>query len=200
MPPPSRDEDLRKNATIYAEFPAASSPTVIKPTPSNPSPAYPAQEAPHSRPAPQPSASHPLAAQPAPQAQAAMAPSRPHSLARLRCKPEVLAPVGGWPQLRAAVENGADAVYFGLSDLNARARASNFAPEELPEVMAYLHDRGAKGYVVLNVLVFDEELPLVARRAAQMAAAGVDAVIVQVRAFSPRRSFAGKQALRAVGD
>lgn len=49
-------------------------------------------------------------------------------------KPEVLAPAGGWPQLRAAVENGADAVYFGLSAFSARARAANFAPEELPQV------------------------------------------------------------------
>lgn len=50
-------------------------------------------------------------------------------------KPEVLAPAGGWPQLRAAVENGADAVYFGLFSFNARARAANFAPEELEEVL-----------------------------------------------------------------
>jgi hypothetical protein len=51
-------------------------------------------------------------------------------------RPEILAPAGGWPQLKAAVENGADAVYFGLSDFNARARAANFDPEELPEVSA----------------------------------------------------------------
>ena len=70
----------------------------------------------------------------------------------LHRKPEVLAPAGGWPQLRAAVENGADAVYFGLSDFNARARASNFGAEELPGIMRYLHDRGVRGYVVLNVL------------------------------------------------
>ena len=94
-------------------------------------------------------------------------------------KPEVLAPAGGWPQLRAAVECGADAVYFGVTDLNARARASNFTPEELPEVMTYLHQRGAKGYIVLNVLVFDSELATLAQRAQQAAAAGVDAVIVQ---------------------
>lgn len=54
-------------------------------------------------------------------------------------KPEVLAPAGGWLQLRAAVENGADAVYFGLSSFNARARAANFAPEELPEVSLPFH-------------------------------------------------------------
>lgn len=78
--------------------------------------------------------------------------ARPTSLSLPPTRPEVLAPAGGWPQLVAAVENGADAVYFGLSDFNARARASNFEAHELPEVMAYLHDRGAKGYVVLNVL------------------------------------------------
>ncbi|MEW5305319.1 MAG: hypothetical protein WDW36_007867 [Sanguina aurantia] len=94
-------------------------------------------------------------------------------------KPEVLSPAGGWPQMRAAVENGCDAVYFGLSDFNARARASNFEPEELPEIMSYLHDRGVKGFVAMNVLVFDDELPLVEERVRQMAEAGVDAVIVQ---------------------
>ncbi|CAE8626864.1 unnamed protein product [Polarella glacialis] len=58
-------------------------------------------------------------------------------------KPEVLAPAGGWPQLRAAVNAGADAVYFGLSlGLNARARAANFSEEELPQVMDFLRARG----------------------------------------------------------
>ncbi|EFJ50364.1 hypothetical protein VOLCADRAFT_116887 [Volvox carteri f. nagariensis] len=94
-------------------------------------------------------------------------------------KPEVLAPVGGWPQLHAAVENGADAVYFGLEDFNARARAANFSLDELPDVMSYLHARGVKGFVTFNVLVFDEELPAVEERIRAMAAAGVDAVIVQ---------------------
>ncbi|GAX79879.1 hypothetical protein CEUSTIGMA_g7319.t1 [Chlamydomonas eustigma] len=94
-------------------------------------------------------------------------------------KPEVLAPAGGWPQLKAACENGADAVYFGLSDFSARARASNFTPEELPEVMSYLRERGVKGFVALNVLVFDDELAAVEDRVRAMALAGVDAVIVQ---------------------
>lgn len=107
-------------------------------------------------------------------------------------RPEVLAPAGGWPQLRAAVENGADAVYFGVSTFNARARAANFSAEELPAVMAYLHERGAKGYLVLNVLVFDGELTAVAQLSQRAAAAGVDALIVQdvgvvelVRAVAP---------------
>jgi hypothetical protein len=87
-------------------------------------------------------------------------------------KPEVLSPAGGWPQLYAAVENGADAVYFGLTAFNARARAANFLPEELPAVMTYLHDRGVKGFVVLNVLVFDEELAAVEELVRGMAVAG----------------------------
>jgi hypothetical protein len=98
---------------------------------------------------------------------------------RLTKRPEVLAPAGGWPQLRAAVEAGADAVYFGLSEFNARARASNFAADELPEVMAYLRARGVRGYVALNVLVFDAELARLEERVREIAAAGADAVIVQ---------------------
>eukprot|EP00798_Chlamydomonas_sp_ICE-L_P014799 gene14799-20854_t len=94
-------------------------------------------------------------------------------------KPELLSPAGGWPQMIAAVENGADAVYFGLSEFNARARAENFTTEELPEVMDYLHDRGVKGYVTLNVLVFDEELQAVEDCVRIIARAGVDACIVQ---------------------
>lgn len=94
-------------------------------------------------------------------------------------KPEVLAPAGGWNQLIAAAENGADAVYFGVSHFNARARAENFGLEELPDVMKYLHERGMKGYLVLNVLVFEGELVSVAETAQKARAAHVDAVIVQ---------------------
>ena len=95
-------------------------------------------------------------------------------------KPEILAPAGGWPQMRAAVEAGADAVYFGLSDgFNARARATNFDAEELPRVMSFLHERDVKGFVTLNVLVFDEELVMAEDLVRQIAQAGVDAVIVQ---------------------
>jgi putative protease len=92
---------------------------------------------------------------------------------------ELLAPAGDWEALRAAVANGADAVYFGLSNFNARHRATNFAREELPEVIEYLHDRNVRGYVTLNTLVFSDELPEIARTVASIAAAGTDAVIVQ---------------------
>lgn len=93
--------------------------------------------------------------------------------------PELLAPAGDREAMRAAVANGADAVYFGLSHFNARARATNFEPSELPEVMAFLHARNVRGFVALNTLVFSDELPAVAELVKQIAAAGVDAVIVQ---------------------
>lgn len=94
--------------------------------------------------------------------------------------PEVLAPAGGWPQLQAAVQNGADAVYFGVEAFNARARAANFSVQELPDVLDYLHHRGVKGYVALNVLIFDEELETLQKLVRDVARAGADAVIVQV--------------------
>ncbi|MDB5324216.1 MAG: family peptidase [Phycisphaerales bacterium] len=81
--------------------------------------------------------------------------------------------------MRAAVANGADAVYFGLDQFNARHRATNFTLEKLPEVMAYLHRHNVKGYLTFNVLIFSDELPSAVEYAKAMAAAKVDAVIVQ---------------------
>ncbi len=94
-------------------------------------------------------------------------------------RPELLSPAGDWDALRAAVANGADAVYFGLSAFNARARAANFTLEELPEVMGYLHAHNVRGFVALNILIFTDELPDVVEFVTAIAAAGVDAVIVQ---------------------
>jgi putative protease len=94
-------------------------------------------------------------------------------------KPELLAPAGDWDCLRAAIENGADAVYFGLREHNARARAANFDVAELPDVMRLLHQRGVNGYVALNTLVFTGELAGVETLIRQVAAAGADAIIVQ---------------------
>jgi len=92
---------------------------------------------------------------------------------------ELLAPAGDWEALRAAVANGADAVYFGLPDFNARLRAANFAVEELPEVIGYLHGHNVYAYITFNTLVFPDELPAAAARLAAIAEAGADAVIVQ---------------------
>jgi putative protease len=93
-------------------------------------------------------------------------------------KPEVMSPAGHWPQLRAAIEAGADAVYFGLKHFTARAKVG-FALDELPEVIRTVHGRGVKGYVTFNTLVFDHELGEAARALAAIARAGADAVIVQ---------------------
>ncbi|MCS6815096.1 MAG: U32 family peptidase [Cyanobacteria bacterium] len=93
--------------------------------------------------------------------------------------PELLAPAGSWDCARAAVENGADAIYFGLDAFNARMRAHNFTETDLPELMAYLHRRGVKGYVTLNTLIFTLELAAVEAYLRSIIAAGVDAAIVQ---------------------
>jgi putative protease len=93
--------------------------------------------------------------------------------------PELLAPAGNWDCAKAAVENGADAIYFGLERFNARMRADNFTEADLPALMAWLHQRGVKGYVTLNTLIFPEELAAVEDYLKTMIAAGVDAVIVQ---------------------
>ena len=92
---------------------------------------------------------------------------------------ELLAPAGDWDCLRAAVANGADAVYFGLPRFNARMRADNFRNEELPEVVAFLHSHGVKAYVALNVLIFTEELPEAVAELQLLDSTGVDAVIIQ---------------------
>ena len=73
-------------------------------------------------------------------------------------KPELLAPAGDWECARAAVENGADAIFFGLDRFNARMRGKNFTQADLPDLMAYLHERGVRGYVTFNTLVFSDEL------------------------------------------
>ncbi|HMY17179.1 MAG TPA: peptidase U32 family protein, partial [Polyangium sp.] len=93
--------------------------------------------------------------------------------------PEVLAPAGDEAAMRAAIAAGADAVYFGLKDFNARARATNFDPDALGKTMTLLHEHGVKGYVTLNTLVFDDELESVEQAIRTCALAGVDAVIVQ---------------------
>jgi putative protease len=97
---------------------------------------------------------------------------------RLRL-PELLAPAGDWQCAKAAVENGADAIYFGLEKFNARMRAHNFTEADLPRLMEFLHRRGVKGYVTFNTLVFQNEWEQAKEYIRTMIAAGVDAAIVQ---------------------
>jgi U32 family peptidase len=94
-------------------------------------------------------------------------------------RPELLAPAGHWDCAKAAVENGADAIYFGLDRFNARMRAQNFTETDLPQLMQFLHRRGVKGYVTLNTLVFPRELAEAEQYLRTIIAAGVDAAIVQ---------------------
>jgi putative protease len=94
--------------------------------------------------------------------------------------PELLAPAGDWDCVGAAIENGADAIYFGLDiGFNARARAANFPLADLPRLMETLHLRGVKGYTTVNTLVFSDELEQLQRVIRDIAVAGVDAVLVQ---------------------
>ena len=93
-------------------------------------------------------------------------------------KPELMSPAGYWPELQTAIESGADAVYFGLNHFTARSKVS-FSLEELPEVFQTLHQRGVKGFVTFNTLVFDHELQQAEQAITAIAAAGADAVIVQ---------------------
>ncbi len=124
-----------------------------------------------------------------------------------RAKPELLAPAGDRTCLLAAVENGADAVYFGLARHNARMRAHNFDVADLPEIMALLHQRGVKGYVTLNTLVFTSELPDLEEAVREIATAAVDAVIVQdlglarlIRAIAPELEIHGSTQMSVTSE
>jgi len=92
---------------------------------------------------------------------------------------ELLAPAGNWDCARAAVANGADAIYFGMPRFNARIRADNFTPEDLPKLMDFLHAHGVRGFVAFNTLIFPSELSDAAEQLRLLSDAGVDAIIVQ---------------------
>lgn len=107
-------------------------------------------------------------------------------------RPELLAPAGDWACAKAAIENGADAIYFGLERFNARMRAKNFTVADLPKLMEFLHRRGVRGYVTFNTLVFADEIAAAADYLRAIITAGVDAAIVQdvgicrlIRSMSP---------------
>lgn len=90
----------------------------------------------------------------------------------------LLAPAGSFESLNAALNNGADAVYFGVGKLNMRSRgAVNFSLEDLPEIIKLCRARGAKGWMTLNTVVFDGEIEEVKKLCQAAKQAGVDAVI-----------------------
>ena len=90
----------------------------------------------------------------------------------------LLAPAGGFDSLEAALRSGADAVYFGVGELNMRAGAAgNFTEEDLPEIVSRCHAHGAKAFLALNTVLYDSELPEARRLAMAAKKAGVDACI-----------------------
>ena len=98
--------------------------------------------------------------------------------------PELLSPAGNMESLRAAVENGADAVYMGGRNFNARRNAANFGGDELREAIGYAHVRGVNIYITMNTLVSDAEMPEAVAEAGRMYEAGADALIVQDLGFA----------------
>ena len=72
-------------------------------------------------------------------------------------KPELLAGAGDWKMLRTAVKYGADAIYFGVDELNLRAKASNFQIDELEDVVNYLHENNVDAHLTVNAVVYDEQ-------------------------------------------
>ena len=92
---------------------------------------------------------------------------------------ELLAPAGSMDALRAAVQNGANAVYLGMGPFNARQSAKNFTPQTLKDAVKYCHIRGVDVHLTLNTLVSDREIPQVIETIRHAASCCVDAFIVQ---------------------
>ncbi len=91
--------------------------------------------------------------------------------------PELMSPAGDWTMLTAAINAGANAVYFGVDKLNMRAKAANFTVDELPEIVRVCKVKNVKTYLTLNTIVFEEELSDLDQIVSEAKAAGVDRVI-----------------------
>ncbi len=98
-------------------------------------------------------------------------------------KPELLSPAGDWESLQAAVTNGADAVYLGTREFNARTNARNFNIDDLKKTVDYCHHQGVKVYLTLNILVKNSELQRFFEVLSRAYAAGIDGVILQHLSF-----------------
>ena len=91
---------------------------------------------------------------------------------------EIMAPAGNFECLHAAIQGGADSVYFGVGQLNMRSHsANNFAPEDLPEVVKICREAGVKSYLTLNIVLYQEDLPAMREALDCAKSAGVDAII-----------------------
>lgn len=88
-----------------------------------------------------------------------------------------MAPAGNWTMLRAAVQNGADAVYFGIGKLNMRAKAENFTIDELPEIVSFCKDENVLPFLVVNTIIRDEKLNDVSEILTKAKEAGIKKII-----------------------
>ena len=93
-------------------------------------------------------------------------------------KPELVAPSGDWSSLHSAVDSGADAVYFGVKGINMRYGATNFDVLEIKKVMDFLHEEGKKGYLALNVFIYNNEVEKIKKILEEAKKSEVDAVIL----------------------
>lgn len=94
-------------------------------------------------------------------------------------KPEILAPAGSFEALTAAVRSGADAVYFGTGNFNARRNASNFSGDDLQRAVDFCHERNVKVHITLNTLVKDSEMSELKKSVRRICKSGADALILQ---------------------
>ena len=96
---------------------------------------------------------------------------------------ELMAPAGNFESLQAALDNGADSVYFGVEQLNMRARASiNFTMDDLPEIVERCEAKKVRTYLTLNTIIYDHDLSLIKNLLAKTKEAGVTAVIASDQA------------------
>jgi len=91
---------------------------------------------------------------------------------------EVMAPAGSWEAMMAAIKAGADSVYFGVEQLNMRARqTNNFLVDDLPEVARVCGEAGVKSYITMNTIIYDHDISLMRRIIDKAKEAGITAVI-----------------------
>lgn len=105
---------------------------------------------------------------------------------------EIMAPAGSWESLRAAIQGGADSVYFGVEKLNMRARSSvNFTTADLPAIATLCREHGLKSYLTLNIVLYDEEISEMKEIVVAAAKAGITAVIATDQAAITAAKEAG---------
>ena len=107
-------------------------------------------------------------------------------------KIELMAPAGGWDSLQAAIDNGADSVYFGVDQLNMRARATmNFTLGDLEEIAERCNKAGVRTYLTLNTIIYDHDVSLIKRVLDRVKEAGITAIIASDQAVISAASTAG---------